>query len=74
MVVDPNPGLHGEAGIDLLQLGGGVLCLPVVACQGGGGGEDCERKENLWLASRRLAAPCDRFFPLRKLRVEGAHI
>jgi hypothetical protein len=37
--VDAGPALHGEAGIDFLQLGGGLLGLLVVASPGVGGGE-----------------------------------
>ena len=38
------PGLHGEAGIDLLQLGRGLLCLFVVTEPSVGGGEVDQRR------------------------------
>jgi hypothetical protein len=71
--VPSGPGLHGEAGKDFPQLGGGVLCLLVVACPGVGGGEEDIRIQNLRVARDRLLAPWNGLFPLGDLAVEDAH-
>ena len=69
--VDARPFLHGEAGIDFLQLRCGLLRLLVVAGPGVGGGEIDKRVPNLRRARVRLVAPFDRLFPLRQMGVEG---
>ena len=70
---NPSKGLHGEAGIEFLQLGGSLLRLLVVASQGVGGGEVEVRIENLWHAGGRLVAPFDRLLPMLEMRMEVAH-
>ena len=67
------PCLHGEAGIDFLQLRHGLFGLLVVAGPGVGGGEFDERVPILRRARERLVAPFDRLFPLRQMRVEAAN-
>ena len=71
----PDPGLHGEAGIDFLQLGRGLLRLLVVAGPGVGGGEVDETGTKFCRAAGdRLVAPFDRLLPLREMGVEVANI
>jgi Molybdopterin-binding domain of aldehyde dehydrogenase len=52
--VHAGPGLHGEAGIDFLQLSGGLFRFLVVAGPSIGGGEVDEREEAL--VGKRVAA------------------
>src|SRR5271154_93113 len=63
--------LHGEAGIDFLQLSHGLLGLLVVADPGVGGSEKDPRVEYLRRTRARLLAPFDRLFPLRQKIVEA---
>jgi hypothetical protein len=52
--VDARPGLHGEAGIDFLQLGGGVLRLLVMPGPGVGGGEAGSARPVTTVSCRRM--------------------